>query len=117
VCISGGALRSSDRTCPGVAQDRAERLVDLVGDGGGELADRAQARGVGQLGPLALRVELGLPPPPRLDEQGDDQSRLHDEHQDHHGDVVPYCSQKDGARNTEVLWPRARRDVILPPAP
>jgi len=57
---SSGSIRSAARKCcaPGHAEDRGERLVQLVGEGAGELAEQRHAREVSELQALLLRLEL-----------------------------------------------------------
>jgi len=68
----------------GIGQDGAERLVQFVGDGRGQLADSGIAIGVSEFGQTLARFDLGKPPPPPLVQQPADETSLHQEYRCDH---------------------------------
>ena len=98
---------------PGVVGDGAERLVQLVGQGGGHRAHRAQARDVDELGLQFLEARLGpLPLGQVVDEAGEE-------------DLLARAHLADGElhRKGRAVRPLARHDPVgsddaaLPGAP
>ncbi len=59
----------------GAGEDRAERLVDLVGDRSRQLAGDRQARGVREFGALLLHRHLGPATATSLEQQRGDEPR------------------------------------------
>ena len=73
----------------GVAQDRAERLVDLVGDRARQLAGDREPRRVREFEALLLHGLLGQAAAAAFDEEPGDQPGLQQEHDDGDDRLVP----------------------------
>ena len=63
----------------GIAQDGSERLVDLVGDGRGELSRDREGRGMRERRALALQIALGVAARGALQQKARDEERLEDD--------------------------------------
>ena len=78
-----GFGRFQDACCGfGVRQNRAERLVDFVGNGGGQFASRREAVDMGKFGHALPRLHFGQPTPTMLTQQDRDQPGLYEKNRE-----------------------------------